>query len=76
MVQDARGDLVKETRSVYDDRGNRSAELAVWGDGTFENVSLYEYDEAHRRTRGLHFNAVQVINRNLYVYRRCRTAGA
>ncbi len=68
VVQDARGELVKETRSVYDDRGNRSAELAAWGDGTFENVSLYEYDEAHRRTRGLHYNAVQVINRNLYAF--------
>ncbi|MFZ1763866.1 MAG: hypothetical protein WAT99_13355, partial [Nitrospira sp.] len=35
VVQDARGAVVKETRSVYDDRGNRSAELAAWGDGTF-----------------------------------------
>ena len=68
VVQDARGAVVKETRSVYDDRGNRSAELAVWGDGTFENVSLYEYDDAHRRVRGLHFNGVQVINRNLYAF--------
>lgn len=68
VVRDARGELVKETRSVYDDRGNRSAELSAWGDGTFENVSLYEYDEAHRRTRGLHYNAVQVVNRNLYAY--------
>lgn len=68
VVQDARGDLVKETRSAYDDRGNRSAEVAAWGDGTFENVSLYEYDEARRRTRGLHYNGVQVINRNLYVF--------
>ncbi len=68
VVRDARGELVKETRSVYDDHGNRSAELAVWGDGTFENVSLYEYDEAHRRIRGLHYNGVQVINRNLYAY--------
>ena len=68
VVQDARGAVVKETRSVYDDRGNRSAELAAWGDGTFENVSLYEYDEAHRRIRGLHFNGVQVINRNLYAF--------
>jgi len=68
VVQDARGAVVKETRSVYDDRGNRSAELAAWGDGTFENVSLYEYDEAHRRIRGLHFNGVRVINRNLYAF--------
>ena len=68
VVLDARGAVVKETRSVYDDRGNRSAELAVWGDGTFENVSLYEYDDAHRRVRGLHFNGVQVINRNLYAF--------
>ena len=67
-VHDARGELVKETRSVYDDRGNRSAELSAWGDGTFENVSLYEYDEAHRPIRGLHFNGVQVINRNLYAF--------
>ena len=68
VVQDARGAVVKETRSVYDDRGNRSAELAAWGDGTFENVSLYEYDEAHRLIRGLHYNGVQVINRNLYTF--------
>ncbi len=67
-IGDARGELVKETRSVYDERGHRSAELAVWGDGTFENVSLYEYDEAHRRIRALHYNAVHVINRNLYAY--------
>lgn len=67
-VHDARNDLLKETRSVYDDYGNRSAELAAWGDGTFENASLYEYDEAHRRTRSLHYNAVRVINRNLFVY--------
>ncbi len=68
VVRDARGELVKETRAVYDERGNRSAELSAWGDGTFENVSLYEYDETRRRIRGLHYNAVQVINRNLYVY--------
>lgn len=68
VIRDARGELVKETRSVYDDRGDRSAELAVWGDGTFENVSLYEYDDAHRLVRALHYNAVQVINRNLYRY--------
>jgi len=68
IVQDARGAVVKETHSVYDDRGNRSAELSAWGDGTFENVSLYEYDAAHRRIRGLHFNGVQVINRNLYAF--------
>ncbi|MCS6290322.1 MAG: hypothetical protein H8K10_15310 [Nitrospira sp.] len=68
VVRDARGAVVKETRSVYDDHGDRSAELAAWGDGTFENVSLYEYDEAHRRVRGLHFNGVQVINRNLYAF--------
>ena len=67
-IRDVRDELVKETRSVYDDRGNRSAELAAWGDGTFENVSLYEYDEAHRPIRGLHYNAVQVINRNLFAY--------
>ncbi len=68
VVRDARGELVKETRAVYDDRGNPSAELSAWGDGTFENVSLYEYDEAHRRTRGLHYNSVQIVNRNLYAY--------
>ncbi len=68
VVQDARGDVVKETRSAYDGRGNCSAEVAAWGDGTFENVSLYEYDDAHRRIRGLHFNGVQVINRNLYAF--------
>lgn len=70
VIRDARGDLVKETRTVYDERGNRSAELAVWADGTFENVSLYEYDDAHRRIRALHYNAVQVVNRNLYSYDR------
>ena len=68
VIRDARGELVKETRSVYDERGNRSAELAVWGDGVFENVSLYEYDESRRLRRGLHYNAVQVVNRNLYDY--------
>ncbi|MCC6144958.1 MAG: hypothetical protein IT368_14220 [Candidatus Hydrogenedentes bacterium] len=68
VVKDARGGVVKETRSVYDQSGNRSAELAAWGDGTFANVSLYEYDDTHRRTRGLHYNGVQVINRNLYTY--------
>jgi len=68
VIRDARGEVVKETRSVYDDRGNRSAELAVWGDGAFENVSFYEYDDAHRCVQALHYNAVQVINRNLYRY--------
>ncbi len=68
VIRDAHGDLVKETRTVYDDHGNRTAELAVWGDGTFENLSLYGYDDAHRRIRALHYNAVQVINRNLYGY--------
>jgi YD repeat-containing protein len=68
VVRDARGELVKETRSVYDAQGNRSAELAAWGDGTFENVSLYAYDESRRLRRGLHYNAVQVVNRNLYSY--------
>lgn len=68
VVRDARGELVKETRAVYDARGNRSAELAAWGDGTFENVSLYVYDDSHRLRRGLHYNAVQVVNRNLYAY--------
>jgi len=67
-VRDAQGQLVKETRSAYDDRGNRSAEVAVWGDGTFENASLYEYDEVYRRKQALHYNAVQVINRNRYAY--------
>jgi YD repeat-containing protein len=68
VIRDARGELVKETRAVYDARGNRSAELAAWGDGTFENVSLYEYDESSRLKRGLHYNAVQVVNRNVYAY--------
>ena len=68
MIRDARGELVKETRAVYDAQGNRSAELSAWGDGTFENVSLYEYDESRRLRRGLHYNAVQVVNRNLYSY--------
>ena len=68
VIRDARGDLVKETRAVYDAQGNRSAELSAWGDGTFENVSLYAYDEFRRLKRGLHYNAVQVVNRNLYTY--------
>ena len=68
VIRDARGELVKETRAVYDAQGNRSAELSAWGDGTFENVSLYEYDESRHITRGLHYNAVQVVNRNLYTY--------
>lgn len=67
-VWDGRGELVKETRYGYDDRGDRSAEVAVWGDGTFENASLYDYDEVHRRAQGLHYNAVRVINRNLFAY--------
>ncbi len=66
-VRDGRGELVKETRFAYDD-GNRSAEVATWSDGTFENASFYEHDQAHRRTRGLHYNALQVINRNLFAY--------
>ena len=68
VIRDARGELVKETRAVYDAQGNRSAELSAWGDGTFENVSLYDYDESRRLRRGLHYNAVQVVNRNLYAY--------
>jgi len=67
-VRDGRGDLVKETRYGYDEQGDRSAEVAVWGDGTFENASLYQYDETHQRTRGLHYNAVRVIDRNLFTY--------
>lgn len=67
-VRDARGELVKETRFAYDDHGHRSAEVATWGDGTFENASLYDYDRAHRLIRGLHYNAQQVINRNLYTF--------
>ncbi|MGC4096541.1 MAG: hypothetical protein QM706_05440 [Nitrospira sp.] len=68
VIRDARGELVKETRAVYDAEGNRSAELSAWGDGTFENVSLYDYDEFRRLRRALHYNAVQVVNRNLYSY--------
>ncbi|HMV56022.1 MAG: hypothetical protein KIS97_10160 [Nitrospira sp.] len=68
MIRDAQGELVKETRAVYDAQGNRSAELSAWGDGTFENVSLYDYDELRRLRRGLHYNAVHVVNRNLYSY--------
>ncbi len=67
-VRDGRGELVKETRFAYDDHGNRSAEVATWGDGRFENASLYDYDHVHRRIRALHYNAVQVINRNLFTY--------
>lgn len=67
-VRDGRGELLKETRFAYDDLGNRSAEVATWSDGTFENASLYDYDQAHRRIRGLHYNAQQVINRNLFIY--------
>lgn len=68
VIRDAQGELVKETRAVYDAQGHRSAELSAWGDGTFENVSLYDYDESRRLRRGLHYNAVQVVNRNLYTY--------
>ncbi len=68
VVRDGRGRLVKETRVAYDDHGNRSAEVATWSDGTFENASLYDYDQGHRRTRGLHYNAERVINRNLFIF--------
>ena len=67
-VRDGRGELVKETRFAYDDHGDRSAEVATWSDGTFENASFYDYDQAHRLIRGLHYNAQQVINRNLYTF--------
>lgn len=67
-VWDGRGALVKETRFAYDDRGDRSAEVAAWSDGTFENASFYDNDEMHRRIRGIHYNAQQVINRNLYTF--------
>lgn len=67
-VRDGRGALVKETRFAYDDRGDRSAEVAAWNDGTFENASFYDNDEMHRRIRGIHYNAQQVINRNLYTF--------
>lgn len=67
-VRDGRGALVKQTRWSYDDHGNRSAEVAAWSDGTFENASLYAYDEAHGRIRGLHYNAQRVINRNFYTF--------
>jgi hypothetical protein len=67
-VRDGRGALVKETRFAYDNHGNRSAEVAAWSDGTFENASLYAYDEAHDRIRGIHYNAQQVINRNVYAF--------
>lgn len=68
VIRDGRGELVKETRAAYDAQGNRSAELSAWGHGAFENVSLYDYDEFRRLRRGLHYNAVQVVNRNLYAY--------
>jgi hypothetical protein len=67
-VRDGEGALVKETRFAYDDHGDRSAEVATWGDGTFENASFYNYDEAHRRIRAIHYNAQQVINRNFYSF--------
>ena len=67
-VRDARGVLVKETRFAYDDNGGRSAEVAAWSDGTFENASLYGYDLNHRRIRGIHYNAQQIINRNYYMF--------
>jgi len=67
-VRDDRGALVKETRFAYDDHGHRSAEVATWSDGTFENASLYDYDDTHHRIRGIHYNAQQVINRNLYTF--------
>ena len=67
-VRDGQGILVKETRFAYDDQGNRSAEVATWSDGTFENASFYDYDEIHRRIRGIHYNAQQVINRNFHKF--------
>ena len=66
-VRDGRGALVKETRFAYDDHGHRSAEVATWSDGSFENASLYDYDERHR-IRGIHYNAPQIINRNFYTF--------
>ena len=67
-ILDGRGELVKETRTVYDDRGNRVAEVAAWGDGTFENASFYEFDGDRRMMLGLHYNAPLVVNRNTYGY--------
>jgi hypothetical protein len=67
-VRDARGALVKETRFAYNASGDRSAEVAVWNDGTFENASLYEYDANHHQILGIHYNAHQIINRNSYLF--------
>jgi YD repeat-containing protein len=67
-VWDGRGELVKETRVVYDARGQRIAEVAAWSDGTFDNASFYTYDPEGRRVSGLHYNATAVINRNTCSY--------
>jgi hypothetical protein len=67
-VWDGRGELIKETRVVYDERGHRIAEVAVWGDGTFDNASFYTYDAEGRRLLGLHYNGTAVINLNRCSY--------
>ena len=40
----------------------------VGGGWDLRECVLYEYDELRRLRRGLHYNAVQVVNRNLYAY--------
>ncbi|MBX3235261.1 MAG: hypothetical protein KF814_03835 [Nitrospiraceae bacterium] len=67
-VWDGRGELVKETRAGYDERGNRVAEVAAWADGTFDDASFYAFDSNSRRSLGLHYNAPHIINRNRYLY--------
>jgi len=67
-VWDGRGELVKETRAGYDERGNRVAEVTAWADGTFDDASFYAFDPDGRRALGLHYNAPRVINRNRYAY--------
>jgi hypothetical protein len=67
-VQDGKGATIKHAVYGYDQRGNRTAEVSVWADGTFENASFYEYDDQGHRIRGLHFNAPDLINRNTFDY--------
>ena len=67
-VQDRKGAIIKQTVYEYDQRENRTAEVSAWADGAFENASFYEYDEQGHRIRGLHFNAPNLINRNIFHY--------
>lgn len=67
-VQDAKGTIIKQTAYGYEHRGHRTAEVSAWADGTFENASFYDYDDQGHRIRGLHFNAPNLANRNMFEY--------